>query len=71
MKEYIKIHPDDSVAVALKPLDKGKIAEFDGCIVTLTEDIPQGHKFALSDIGAGQPVIKYGSSIGVAREDIS
>ncbi|MGN1410665.1 MAG: UxaA family hydrolase [Eubacteriales bacterium] len=70
MKEYIKIHPDDTVAVALQPLEKGKVAEVDGCTVTLTEDIPQGHKFALADIGAGQPVIKYGCSIGVAREDI-
>lgn len=71
MKEYIRIHPDDLVAVALKPLEKGKTVDIDGCEVTLVEDIPQGHKFALVSIAAGQPVIKYGCSIGVAKEDIA
>ena len=37
---------------------------------TLLEDIPQGHKFALEKISAGSAVIKYGSPIGYATEDI-
>lgn len=28
------------------------------------EDIPAGHKFALRDLGAGDPVRKYGEVIG-------
>ncbi len=71
MKEFLKIHPNDMVAVALKPLEKGKTVEVDGCNVTLCEDIPQGHKFALTNIRAGESVIKYGCSIGVAKEDIA
>ncbi len=70
MKEYIKIHDGDTVAVALKPLSSGTIVEIDGQAITLLEDIPQGHKFALSDIPAGQPVLKYGAAIGVAKMDI-
>lgn len=70
MKEYIKIHPDDLVAVALKLLPVGQTVEIDGCEIELKEDIPQGHKFALKDISAGSCVIKYGCSIGVAKEDI-
>ena len=71
MKEYIKIHSDDMVAVALQPLAKGSAATVDGQEITLLDDIPQGHKFALTDIAAGQPVIKYGAPIGVAKEDIA
>lgn len=70
MKDFIKIHPDDMVAVALKPLSRGAVLDVDGQSVTLTEDIPQGHKFALTAIREGQPVIKYGCSIGIAKEPI-
>ena len=57
MKEYIKIHSDDMVAVALKPLSKGKVVNIDGEDITLLEDIKQGHKFALVDIDANKPII--------------
>ena len=41
MKDFIKIHPSDMVAVALKPLTAGSVLDVDGQSVTLTEDIPQ------------------------------
>ncbi|MBR5220783.1 MAG: UxaA family hydrolase, partial [Clostridia bacterium] len=64
--EFIKITESDNVAVALCPLAKGSSAAG----VTLTEDIPAGHKFALIHIAKGESVIKYGSPIGCATEDI-
>ncbi|RDY31029.1 UxaA family hydrolase [Lachnotalea glycerini] len=70
MQEIIKIHPNDSVCVALKPLPKGGIIHVNGQKVILLEDVPQGHKFALKDIKKGEPVMKYGASIGLAKEDI-
>lgn len=70
MKTFIKIHPGDSVAVALAPLAKGTALQVAGQTVTLLEDIPQGHKFALTDIPAGGAVIKYGAPIGAAQADI-
>ena len=70
MKTFIKIHPSDLVAVALTPLCAGTKLEVGGQAVTLLEDIPQGHKFALKPIEAGSPVIKYGAPIGEAKEDI-
>jgi altronate hydrolase len=70
MKDFIKIHSNDMVAVALKPLASGTQLDVDGQQVTLREDIPQGHKFALTDVAAGEAVIKYGCSIGVAKEAI-
>ena len=71
MKPFIKIHPADTVAVALSPLKKGTEIQIDDQIVVLTEDIPQGHKFALTNITEGDSIIKYGNSIGVAKTDIT
>lgn len=70
MKNFIQIHSGDSVAVALTPLSAGTKVEVDGTAVTLLEDIPQGHKFALQPIPQGSKVIKYGASIGTAKADI-
>ena len=70
MKTFIKIHPGDLVAVALTPLSAGSRLQVEGQPVTLLEDIPQGHKFALTDIPAGAPIVKYGAPIGVAKADI-
>lgn len=58
------------VAVALKPIKGGSVVHIEGEEIKLLQDIPQGHKFALTDIAAGENVIKYGFSIGIAREDI-
>ena len=70
MQTFIRIHPGDSVAVALQPLAAGTVILAEGNPLTLQEDIPQGHKFALIPIRAGEPVIKYGAPIGTAAADI-
>ena len=70
MKTYLRIHPTDNVAVALAPLSAGTSVELDGISLTLAEDIPQGHKFALTDIPEDAQIIKYGYPIGIAKEDI-
>lgn len=71
MKEFIKIHPNDNVAVALVPLSGGSVLHVDADFLTLTEDIPRGHKFALTSISKGSQIIKYGYPIGIAKEDIT
>ena len=70
MLDFIKINHDDKVAVALHPLEKGSVLNVDGEEITLIEDIPQAHKFAMKDIKEGEPIIKYGLRIGYAKEDI-
>ena len=54
MRTYLQINPKDNVAVALAPLSSGTSIELDGITLTLSEDIPQGHKFALKDFAAGE-----------------
>ncbi len=71
MQNFLKIHPKDKVAVALKMLPAGGILNVEGEEITLRADIPQGHKFALCDIAEGEAVIKYGAAIGIATEDIA
>lgn len=70
MDKFIKINKNDKVAVAIEELKAGENVNVDGVSITLLQDIPAGHKFALTDIAAGENIIKYGYSIGVAKEDI-
>ena len=70
MQEFIKIHPNDNVAVALCPLAAGRTLTVDSEELVLAEDIPQGHKFALSAIPKGEQVVKYGSPIGFTKEPV-
>ncbi|MBQ9438747.1 MAG: altronate dehydratase [Lachnospiraceae bacterium] len=70
MNKFVKINPNDKVAVALTDLKAGESLQVDGVNVSIQEDIPQGHKFALADLAAGEAVIKYGFSIGNTKEAI-
>lgn len=70
MQDFIRIHEDDNVAVALRPIAQGEELTVGQYQVTTLEEIPQGHKFALKPIAAGSEVIKYGFRIGFAKEDV-
>ena len=63
--KYIKINPDDNVAVALEDLAKGESVEG----IVLSTDVPRGHKVLLKDLAAGEDVIKYGFPIGHVMRD--
>ncbi len=70
MQDVIRINKDDNVAVALRPIAKGETVYAGDIPVTTIEEIPQGHKVALTSIAKGDPVIKYGYRIGYAMDDI-
>ena len=63
--EYIKINPDDNVAVALQDLQAGQTVEG----IVLKTGVPRGHKILLHDLAEGQDVIKYGFPIGHVTRD--
>ena len=65
--KFLKINPDDNVAVAIVPLKKGGCISVDGKEIFLQEDIPAGHKVALKDFAENEDIIKYGYAIGHAR----
>ncbi len=54
----------DNVAVALRSLPSGTLVELEAGGVTLRESIRVGHKFALEDLPAGAPILKYQEVIG-------
>ena len=70
MQDFIRIHENDNVAVALRAIRKGETIAVAQYLVTAAEEIPQGHKIALKPIARGGEVIKYGFRIGLAKEDI-
>ncbi len=64
----------DNVATAVTPIAKGEAVAATGAgreVVTVNDDIPLGHKFALRPIERGGRVIKYGETIGVASASIA
>ena len=67
MPDFIRIHPNDNVAVALASIPVGTV--FSG--VRAAVDIPRGHKMALKPLKAGDQVVKYGFSIGHATQAIA
>ncbi len=66
---YIHLRPEDNVAIVVNDRGLSAGAAFP-CGLKLQERVPQGHKVALSDIASGAPILRYGSIIGTALEDI-
>lgn len=66
MRRLMKMNPRDNVAVALRPIAAGEDLQLDKESVRAVQDIPQGHKIALTAIPAGSSVTKYGYPIGHA-----
>jgi altronate hydrolase len=65
---FIKLNKADNVVIALKAFTAGDAIDELG--LTLKTPVPFGHKIALEDIGAGQPVRRYGQMVALAREAI-
>lgn len=73
--DALVLHDDDSVATAVTALESDDVARVawpDGQVRErqVVETVPFGHKFALTEVGKGQPILKYGEPIGLARETI-
>lgn len=71
MTTAVRIHPADSVAVALSPISAGQEVTAGGITVRAAQDIPSGHKIALVPIAAGESPIRYGFPIGHAVSAIA
>ncbi len=67
---YIQVHPRDNVAIVVNPDGLPAGTQFaDG--LTLRERVPQAHKVALQDLNPGDPVRRYGQTIGLAARPIA
>jgi altronate hydrolase len=68
--DVIKIHPADSVVIALESLARNTGIVVDTVLLNVKEDVPKGHKIALRAIHRGENIVKYGHVIGHASVDI-
>ena len=71
MSRCFQIHAADNVATLLE--DASGVVQVLGVApqeIQLRENIARGHKVALKEIAAGDPVIKFGVSIGHATQPI-
>ena len=65
------LHPSDNVAVLKQAVAPGDELRNGTLQLQLTQKIGAGHKIALQNIAAGDPVRKYGQFIGQASEPIA
>ena len=75
-RKALIIGPEDNVANLIGPGSRGDVVR---CTVEgrtevetieLLDDLPSNHKLARRDIRAGEPIVKYGLSIGTASRAI-
>ncbi|MET0330238.1 MAG: UxaA family hydrolase, partial [Dyella sp.] len=67
--QVLKLHADDDVAIACRPLEVGEsLTGFDG--ICTIDAIPAAHKVALRDHAAGEALRRYGQIIGFATQPI-
>lgn len=64
---FIKINDLDNVGIAVNAIPAGTEV-IDG--ILSNQDIPQGHKIALSDISKGEKIVRYGIVLGYAINPI-
>ena len=65
----IRLHANDSVLIAKRPLALGEHVDVWG--IKVRAQVPAGHKIALRAIAAGERILKYNTEIGVATRDIA
>jgi len=71
MNDFIQLHDNDNVVIALKNLAEAAIIEISGRVIPLKSTIGFGHKIAIQPIKAGEKILKYGLPIGSATKDIA
>lgn len=75
MTRALLVKDGDNVATSLDRLARGEQVALreDGDVlqVQLAEDVEFGHKFAVRPIAAGEPIVKYAETIGLATRAIA
>ncbi|QVL34731.1 altronate dehydratase [Telmatocola sphagniphila] len=66
----IHLRPKDNVAVAIRNIPAETKIQIDGVTLLLPSPVRMGHKFAVQPIKEGDPITKYGQTIGFAGRNI-
>ncbi len=60
----LRMHPDDNVEVALVNLSSGDLVNNGTSAITLVDDVPAKHKYAVKDFGTDEDIVMYGVLVG-------
>ncbi len=66
----LRLHPLDDIAIAKVPLPAGTMVETEVGPLELREAVAAGHKIALRPRAPGEPIRRYGQTIGFASAPI-
>ncbi|QBY03568.1 altronate hydrolase [Thalassotalea sp. HSM 43] len=69
-KRFALLHQDDNVFVCCEKVESGSKVTLENSVIKMIVDIHVGHKIARIDILQGDKIVKYGASIGSAKEAI-
>jgi altronate hydrolase len=67
----IHLHVDDNVCVTRASVSVGTCLHGPGGEIVATDTIRMGHKIACREIAVGEPILKYGQTIGFASTPIA
>lgn len=70
-RRLLRIHPSDTVLVALADLAAGDTVAHDTGALTLVTAVPAKHKVVEHDTASGDAIIMYGVTVGRATEPIA
>jgi len=70
-KRILRIHPIDTIIVALTNLSKGDTIELGTDSFTLVTDVQAKHKFAVHNFAVGEEIYMYGVVVGKAKKTIA
>src|SRR5260370_36163099 len=60
----IHLNAADNIAIARVALSPGQQLRIAGRTLTVDDAIPAGHKVAVTGIGAGENIVRYGQQMG-------
>lgn len=69
-QDFLQIHPDDNVLVALRDLPAGYIAYFDGAEIELKQPVQSKHKFTITTLRENSDVLMYGVLVGKTNSEL-
>ena len=69
-QKVLKVHPNDTILVALSDLEQGEIVVFEGEEYVIQDRVPAKHKFAKTHFPLGAEVTMYGVLVGKAQLEI-
>src|SRR5947208_1409232 len=68
---FVRLHSEDNIAVAARHVTLGTSFQFPGTGELFSREvIDMGHKIAIRSIESGQPIKKFGQTIGFASQPI-